>query len=157
MRALCADCVQGPLAWYAPTVASKRAPTPSPARTSRTKGAATASDFERIAGSLDGTTTARHFDRTAFRVARIYATLPRDGETANLLFTRLDQEAFCERFPRGFAPVPGGWGRMGYTTVTFAAVTPAQLEEALRRAWSNAQPRPRNPRAQRRAARDVGP
>jgi hypothetical protein len=45
---------------------------------------ATAKDFRRIALSLDGTSAAPHFDRTAFRVRRIYATLAGDGKTANL-------------------------------------------------------------------------
>jgi hypothetical protein len=35
----------------------------------------TAHDFRRIALSLDGTTSAPHFHRTAFKVARIFATL----------------------------------------------------------------------------------
>jgi hypothetical protein len=38
---------------------------------------ATAKDFRRIALSLPGTTEAPQFDRTAFKVARIYATLKR--------------------------------------------------------------------------------
>jgi hypothetical protein len=42
---------------------------------------ATAKDLRRIALSLDGTTEAPHFDRTAFKVRRIYATLAADGES----------------------------------------------------------------------------
>jgi len=44
----------------------------------------TAQDLRRIAMSLDGTTEAPHFERTAFKVARIYATLAPDDLTANL-------------------------------------------------------------------------
>jgi len=39
------------------------------------------SDFRAIALSLVGTTEAPHFDRAAFKVARIYATLAADGQT----------------------------------------------------------------------------
>jgi hypothetical protein len=49
---------------------------------------ATARDFRRIALSLEGTTEAPHFDRTAFKVRRIYATLAGDDRAANLMFTR---------------------------------------------------------------------
>ena len=104
---------------------------------------ATASDLRRIALSLEGTVEAPHFDRAAFKVARIYATLPPDGRTANLMYPPDEQELRCQMRPEAFAPVPGGWGKMGATTVTLAAVTAAQLEEAVRTAWAYAQPRPR--------------
>ena len=77
---------------------------------------ATRRDFLGLARALAGTTEAPHFDRTAFKVARIYATLPSDGKTVNLLFSPDDQELWCRLLPAAFAPVPGGWGRMGYTT-----------------------------------------
>jgi hypothetical protein len=48
---------------------------------------ATARDLRRIAKSLDGTLEAPHFDRAAFKVARIYATLAADGLSANLKLT----------------------------------------------------------------------
>jgi len=39
---------------------------------------ATVQDFRRVALALDGTIEAPHFDRTAFKVRRIYATLAAD-------------------------------------------------------------------------------
>src|SRR4051794_36691434 len=104
---------------------------------------ASARDLRRLALSLEGTTEAPHFDRTAFRVARIYATLPPDGETANLMYPIEEQELRCQMAPEAFAPVPGGWGKMGATTATLSALTVEQLEDALRTAWAYAQPRPR--------------
>ena len=104
---------------------------------------ATAKDLRRIALALDGTLEVPHMDRAAFRVARIYATLPPDGKTANLLYPPEEQELRCAAMPAAFTPVPGGWGKMGYTTVALAAVSVAQLEEALRTAWSYAQPKAR--------------
>ena len=53
---------------------------------------ATAADLRRIALSLPGTTEAPHFDRTAFKVRRIYATVAADGRTANLLFSPDEQD-----------------------------------------------------------------
>ena len=101
---------------------------------------ATAADVRRIALALDGTEEAPHFDRVAFKVKRIYATLPPDGATVNLKYSPEEQELRCRMQPKAFAPVPGGWGRMGYTTATLSALTVAELEEALRTAWAYAQP-----------------
>lgn len=100
-------------------------------------------DLRRIALSLEGTKEAPHFDRAAFKVARTYATLAADGRTANLMFSLDEQEFRCLRAPQAFAPVPGGWGRMGFTTTTLSALTEAELEDALRTAWRMAQPRPK--------------
>jgi hypothetical protein len=56
---------------------------------------ATARDLRRIALSLEGTTEAPHFDRTAFKVRRIYATLAADARTANLMLTPDEQALKC--------------------------------------------------------------
>jgi hypothetical protein len=58
---------------------------------------------------LDGTIEAPHFDRAAFKVARIYATLAADGRTANFKFAPADQEFKCMLAPEAFRPVAGGW------------------------------------------------
>jgi hypothetical protein len=42
------------------------------------------------------TTEAPHFDRTAFKVNRIYATLAGDEKTANLMFAPDEQAAAAE-------------------------------------------------------------
>jgi hypothetical protein len=101
---------------------------------------ATAKDLRRIALSLQGTTEAPHFDRAAFKVARIYATLAADGRTANLMFTRDEQEFKCMMAPEAFAPVPNAWGRKGATTVTLSKVGTAELKSALEMAWRHAVP-----------------
>ena len=74
---------------------------------------ATARDFRRIALSLDGATEAPHFDRAAFKVKRIYATLAADGKTANLKLDPDEQEFKCMLAPEVFAPVPNAWGKTG--------------------------------------------
>ena len=59
----------------------------------------TAADLRRVALSLGGTTEAPHFDRTAFKVARIYVTLAADGATANFKFTPDEQALKCLVLP----------------------------------------------------------
>jgi hypothetical protein len=102
---------------------------------------ATAKDLRRIALSLEGTTEAPHFDRAAFKAARIYATLAADGRTANFKLTPDEQEFKCMMAPEAFAPVPNAWGRQGWTTATLAKLGTAELRAALEMAWRHAQPR----------------
>lgn len=104
---------------------------------------ATANDLRHIALSLEGTVEAPHMDRTAFKVARTYATLPPDGLSANLMLSLDEQEFRCERSPAAYAPVAGGWGRMGFTTLTLSALALDELREVLTIAWRMAQPKPR--------------
>ncbi len=104
----------------------------------------TAADFRRIARKLEGTSEAPHFDRTAFKVTRIYATLAADGRTANLKFAPDEQEMKCLLAPDAFAPVPNTWGQQGWTIVTLIKVTAAELRHALEVAWRHALPKKRS-------------
>ena len=104
---------------------------------------ATAKDFRRIALSLPGTTEAPHFERTAFKVRRIYATLAPDGLTANLMFAPDEQALKCEVAPRAFSAIPNAWGARGATTVKLSAVTVSELRSALQTAWQRALPKRR--------------
>ena len=99
---------------------------------------ATARDLRRIALALEGTSEAPHFDRTAFKVARIYATLTADGRTANFKFTPDEQDFKCMLAPEAFAPVPNAWGKQGWTTAKLAALSAADLKSALEMAWRHA-------------------
>ena len=98
----------------------------------------TSADLRRLTFSLEGTTEAPHFDRTAFKARRIYVTLAPDGKTANFMFTPEQQEFKCMMAPEAFAPVPNAWGQRGATTAILSRVSLAELEDALRTAWSRA-------------------
>ena len=99
---------------------------------------ATAQDFRRVALSLAGTVEAPHFDRAAFKVRRIYATLTADGKTANLMLTPDEQALKCELAPDAFSPVPNAWGARGATTAKLSALTVPELQDALTVAWRHA-------------------
>lgn len=105
---------------------------------------ADADDFRRIALFLTGTSEATHFDRAAFKVARIYATLAADGLTANLKFSSDEQEFKCMMAPEAFAAVPNAWGRQGWTTVRLSALGTQELQQALEMAWQHAQKKMRS-------------
>lgn len=99
---------------------------------------ATAKDFRRIALSLPGTTEAPHFERTAFKVRRIYATLAPDGKTGNLMLTPDEQALKCEIAPEAFCKISNAWGARGATTVKLSALRVPELRAALTTAWQHA-------------------
>jgi hypothetical protein len=99
---------------------------------------AAAADVRRLALALDGTTAHPHFDRTAFKVRRNYATLAGDGRSLNLRLTPEEQEFKTLLAPEIFAAVPNKWGAAGWTTVDLARIPLPDLEAALRLAWTHA-------------------
>ncbi len=99
---------------------------------------ATANDLRRLALALPGTVAAPHFDRTAFKVNRIYVTLAADGLTANFMFTPEEQEFKCLLAPEAFTALQNGWGRQGATAGDLSKLTQAELESALATAWAHA-------------------
>jgi hypothetical protein len=99
---------------------------------------ATGRDLRRIALSLDGTVEAPHFDRAAFKVARIYATLAPDGRTANLKLRPDEQEFKCLLAPEIYKQVPNAWGKQGWTTVNLTKLGARELRNALEMAWRHA-------------------
>jgi len=101
---------------------------------------ATAKDLRRLALALEGTSEAPHFDRAAFKVKRIYATLAADGKSANFKFTPDEQALKCTVAADAFAAIPNAWGRQGWTTATLSKLNVAELDAALRMAWAHAMP-----------------
>ena len=110
---------------------------------SSTSVAVTPARARKLALSLEGASEAPHFDRAAFRTPRkIFATLANSGVDINLMFDAAMQEFYCEQAPAAFAPVPGGWGRMGATRCYLEAVDQATLLSALKAAHALAAPKP---------------
>ena len=96
-----------------------------------------ASDFRRVALSLEGAEEGSHMGAADFRIGRrIFATLAHEKQGyGNLMLTPEQQAAFVEELPEVFLPVHGAWGRNGATHVRLAVVSEDVLEGALRTAW----------------------
>lgn len=96
-----------------------------------------ASDFRRIALSLEGAEEGSHHGQADFRVGgRIFATLAAEKQGyGNLMLTPEQQAVFVEELPEVFRPVRGGWGRNGATHVRLAVASDDVLAGALRTAW----------------------
>lgn len=100
-----------------------------------------------LALSLDAAHEAPHFDRAAFKTPRrTFATLANSDADINLMFDAALQEFYCEQAPQAFAPVAGGWGRMGCTRCDLKKVDEATLLSALKAAHALAAPKPKQPR-----------
>ena len=85
---------------------------------------------------------APHMHRIAFRTPRkIFATLDPFARDINLMFDADLRDFYCEQEPAAFAPVPGGWGRMGATRCDLRAVDETTLMSVLQAAHRLAAPK----------------
>jgi hypothetical protein len=99
--------------------------------------------FANLPSPLEGATAAPHFDRTAFKVKRIFVTLAADGLTANFKLTPDEQALKCTVMPEAFSPVPNAWGQQGWTVGVLAKLNKNELTSALQMAWQHARPTPK--------------
>ena len=99
---------------------------------------ANSEEFTALAMALPGAASAPHFDRTAFKVKRTFATLAADGKSANLKFTPEEQEFKCMVAPELFRAIDNGWGRQGWTTLDIVAAGKADIAAALKMAHAHA-------------------
>jgi hypothetical protein len=94
--------------------------------------------FQKLALSLPEVVASSHFDVPDFRVGgKIFATAGRIDGKAVLKLTPDQQQMLNEAEPSMFAPVPGGWGRKGWTNLILAKTDPKTAKSALWMAWRN--------------------
>jgi hypothetical protein len=99
----------------------------------------TASEFRRIALSLEGAEEHAHMGHPDFRVAgKIFATLgyPNDG-FGTLVLTPEDQAILVRQYPKAFTPAAGAWGRAGSTSVQLRRAPKRAVRIALEAAWEH--------------------
>ena len=95
--------------------------------------------FRRLALSLPGAVESSHMGHPDFRLnGRIFATLSAQEEGSGMVkLTQEQQQSFVTEQPQAFAPVQGGWGRMGCTFVHLDAADEALMTGALSTAYHN--------------------
>jgi hypothetical protein len=103
----------------------------------------TPADFRRLALSMPEATEVYRGGRSQFRVERkAFAILEGPADSVVTLYlTPEQQEMFVHSSPETFAPVLGGWGRLGSTNVRLASADEAAVKSALESAWRNIAPR----------------
>jgi hypothetical protein len=103
-----------------------------------------------LALSLENASSYPHFDRIAFRTPRrTFATLALSGVDMNFKLDLAQQAHFCKLAPHAVAPVPGGWGRMGFTRCDLKQIDAATFSKLLEvaHAGANAPKAKRAPKA----------
>lgn len=98
--------------------------------------------FRNLALSFLETDEHLHFDKQAFRIRKkIFAILSEKDMTVNLKLSLLNQSVFVAFDSSIIYPVPGGWGRMGYTSVNLKKVSKEMLKDALTMAYCHVAPK----------------
>src|SRR5436190_1282957 len=84
----------------------------------------------------------QHFGRPDFRIKKkIFATLHEDKNLVVVKLTVIDQSVFCAFDESVIFPVPGGWGRQGYTYINLKKINKPMLNDALLTAWKTVAPK----------------
>ena len=98
-------------------------------------------DLIAIALGLPGAHESAHFGKRDFRVGeKVFMTLPEPGR-AVLKFTPDQQLMVLETDPGLCAPVPGGWGLKGWTSLYFDGADGERVRELIDTAWRNVAPK----------------
>ena len=102
-----------------------------------------ASRFRLIALALSDAVESAHHGKADFRVGkRIFATLGHPDENWGTVKLTVEQQSMLvEAEGEIFRPVPGGWGKQGYTNVLLARADATALKSALTMAWENVKPK----------------
>lgn len=88
--------------------------------------------------SLEGVTQKKHFEREAFLVKRIFATLSETEKSINFKFSPEEQAVFIQHDSKAIFPVPNKWGLQGWTTCYYEEISFSLLMEMIRSAYKNA-------------------
>lgn len=77
-----------------------------------------------------------HFEKTSFRVKKkIFATLDDARHRAVVKLSEVDQSVFCAPAPGIIYPVPGAWGKQGWTIIELRKVRKTIFKDALHTAY----------------------
>ena len=102
---------------------------------------ATENDFRNLALALPETEEKSHFGKADFRVRnKIYGGFTALGHA----YVKLDaeqQELACASEAKCVRPIPGGWGKKGWTEIDHAIADQTLLKSLLQMAWTNVAPK----------------
>jgi len=83
-----------------------------------------------------------HFEKTSFRVRKkIFATLDTAGKKVVVKLSAVDQSVFSKYDPSIIYPVPGGWGKQGWTAIELGKVRKTMFKDALYTSYVNVAPK----------------
>ncbi|HEY5748566.1 MAG TPA: MmcQ/YjbR family DNA-binding protein [Chryseolinea sp.] len=83
-----------------------------------------------------------HFEKASFRVKKkIFATLDTVKKKAVVKLSAVDQSVFSKYDPAVIYPVPGAWGRQGWTAIELNKVRKTMFKDALYTSYANVAPK----------------
>lgn len=101
----------------------------------------TTSLFRALALALPTAEEKSHFGKADFRVKdKIFAGFNNKG-MAYVKLSPAQQEFLIASEPDVISPIPGGWGRKGWTLVNQALADEVALKSVLTMAWKNVAPK----------------
>jgi hypothetical protein len=97
--------------------------------------------YRAIALSMPSAEEKSHFGKADFRVRdKIFAGF-NDKGMAYVKLTPEQQEMLLEAEPKLISPIPGGWGKKGWTLVVQDKADEALMKSVLTMAWKNVAPK----------------
>jgi predicted DNA-binding protein (MmcQ/YjbR family) len=97
--------------------------------------------FKQLALALPEAEEKSHFGKVDFRVRdKIFAGFDANGK-AYVKLQPEQQQILCEAEPQLISPIPGGWGKKGWTLVDQNKSDEALIKSVLQMAWRNVTPK----------------
>jgi hypothetical protein len=97
--------------------------------------------FIKLALALPEAQEKSHFGKVDFRVRdKIFAGFDANGKAYVKLLPE-QQQMLCESEPHLISPIPGGWGKKGWTLVDQNLADEALIKSVLHMAWRNVAPK----------------
>lgn len=98
--------------------------------------------FRKTVLSFPETMEQPHFEKLSFRVRkRIFATFDVTSNLACVKLSEIDQNVFSYIKESGIFPVPGNWGKQGWTYINIELVSEEIFKDALTTAYETVAPK----------------
>lgn len=99
-------------------------------------------EVKKIALSFPESIESPHFEKTSIRVRKkIFATVDLRRQTLVVKLSVIDQSVFCDMLPALVRPVPGGWGKKGWTEVEYIHLDKEALTDLMKTAYCEVAPK----------------
>jgi len=83
-----------------------------------------------------------HFEKISFRVKKkIFATLDVEKNRVVVKLSEIDQSVFSAYNNTVIYPLPGGWGKQGWTAIELKKVRKTMFNDALRTSYCTVAPK----------------
>jgi predicted DNA-binding protein (MmcQ/YjbR family) len=95
----------------------------------------------KLAFAFDDVHEQPHFEKISFRVKnKIFATVDVKAKVVVLKLSEIDQSVFSDYHPAAIYPVPGAWGKQGWTKFEMTSVRKDLFKDALTTSYCNVAP-----------------